>query len=385
MSDVHELESRIERLEERVAKLEHKRAGGQAILPVQSKSDSNALALAGFSSLILGGAFVLRALTESQTIPRLAGAILGLTYAAFWVWRGSRVYAITAAIIAFPLIWETTVRFQIFDPLIAAILIGVFGLLFVWKEPWVGWVGVVAASATAFAIGPSIATLIAVTIVGIAAKKWEYAAWPAAIAANVIGLILIVTPTAGAPYALVAYAALWQLLPVQSTIASVIGLGGATYLLIPNLHVLPLIWCVTGLIAVEFRRSIEGVVWIVAGAVLTPLAGIAALFAIFRVRRREERLVLLGVLAYSAFLGINAVVNAPLIHTIILVSFAAALALIPMWETRILARVMLVAGGLQILIEDLSLGSAAILVFAFALYGAALIVVSRYKLSPSVQ
>ncbi|HLJ73389.1 MAG TPA: hypothetical protein VKU62_02295, partial [Thermoanaerobaculia bacterium] len=313
MSDVHELESRIERLEERVAKLEHKRSAGQAVLPVQTKSDSNALALAGFASLILGGAFVLRALTESQTIPRLAGAILGLTYGAFWVWRGNRVYAITAAIIAFPLIWETTVRFQIFHPLTAAIFIGAFGVLFVWKEPWVAWVGVVAAAATAFAIGPSIAMLIAISIVGVVAKKWEYAAWPAAIAANVTALILIVTPPAGAPYALVAYAALWQLLPVQSTIASLIGLGGATYLLIPNLHVLPLMWCATGLIALEFRRSIEGVIWIVAGAVLTPLAGIAALVAIFRVRRREERLVLLGVLAYSAFLGINAVVNAPLI------------------------------------------------------------------------
>src|SRR5262249_33698196 len=80
-----ELESRVARLEAALAevegglaKLEHKR--GQAPLPVpeEPKKETTLLAVAGICSLILGGAFVLRALTESQTIPRLAGAILGL-------------------------------------------------------------------------------------------------------------------------------------------------------------------------------------------------------------------------------------------------------------------------------------------------------------------
>ena len=85
---------------------------------------------------------------------------------------------------------------------------------------------------------------------------------------------------------------------------------------------------------------------------------------------------MLGVFPYTVFMGINSIVNAPLINTIILASFASLLALIPLWETRILARVVLVAGGLQILIEDLRLG-AGTMVVAFALYGAALIVVSK--------
>jgi hypothetical protein len=274
-------------------------------------------------------------------------------------------------------VWETTVRFHIITPIVASVLIAAFGLLFLRRDPVLAWVGSVGAIAAAFAIGPSVAMLIAISVIGVFATKFEFAAWPAAIAANIIAPILIVTKPPGTPIALVVYAALWQLLPVQSTIASLIGIGGTTFLLIPDLRILAAVWCAAGLLAAEFRRPVESPIWIVAATILTPVAGIAALVAFFRVKQREERLVLLGVVAYSAFMGINAIVNAPLIHTLILVTFASLLALIPMWETRILARVALVAGGLQIVIEVLRLGNAAMLVVAFALYGAALIVVSK--------
>ena len=393
MSTGPELDSRVARLEAalaeidgRLAKLEHRRSGGQAILPVQSESpkETNVLASIGICSLILGGAFVMRALTESQTIPRLAGAILGLAYAGYWIWRANRFYASTAAVIAFPLIWETTIRFQVFTPLVASILIAAVGILFVRKDVVLAWVGSVGAIAAAFAIGPSPAMLIAISVIGVYARKWEFAGWPSAIASNIIALTLIVTRPQGTVIGLVCYAAIWTLLPVQSTFAALIGGGGATYIMLTDLRLLAAAWAVIGVAAAETARrtssrtiAIQSVVWVIAATVLNPVAGIAAAVAFALTRWREERLALLAVFSYTVFMGINSVVNAPLIHTIILVSFASLMAMIPIWETRILARVLLVAGGLQILIEDLRLGSATMMVIAFALYGIALLVVSK--------
>ena len=204
------------------------------------------------------------------------------------------------------------------------------------------------------------------------------------IASNIIALILIVTRPQGTVIGLVCYAAIWTLMPVQSTLAALIGGGGATFIMLPDLRVLSAVWAVIGIAAAAtaWRTSsraiaIQSVVWIIAATALHPLAGIAAIVAFALTRWREERLALLAVFAYTVFMGINSVVNAPLIHTIILVSFASLMAMIPIWETRILARVLLVAGGLQILIEDLRLGSAMMMVIAFALYGVALLVVSK--------
>jgi hypothetical protein len=385
-SRVARLEAALAEIDGRLARLEHRRSGGQATLPVQTDApkETNVLASIGICSLILGGAFVLRALTESQTIPRVAGAILGLTYAGYWIWRANRFYASTAALIAFPLIWETTARFQIFTPLIASILIAATGILFVRKDAVLAWVGSAGAIAAAFAIGPSPAMLLAISAIGVYARKWEFAAWPAALATNIIALILIVTRPQGTVIALICYAAVWTLLPVQSTLAALIGGGGATYLMLPDLRVLSAAWAVIGIAAAETARrtssrtiAIQSVVWIVGATVLAPVAGIAAIIAFVRTQWREERLALLAVFSYTVFMGINSIVDAPLIHTIILASFASLLAMIPIWETRILARVLLVAGGLQILIEDLRLGSATMMVIAFALYGIALLVVSK--------
>ncbi|HEY6844261.1 MAG TPA: hypothetical protein VI391_08845 [Thermoanaerobaculia bacterium] len=401
MSDVGGLEARIERLEARVAKLEHKRSGGQAILPAQTASESNVLALAGFSSLILGGAFVLRALTESQMIPHLAGAILGLTYAAFWVWRGNRVYAITAAVIAFPLIWETTARFNILSPTIANILITIYGGYFLFaairrNEQVLAWSGSVGAIGAAFAIGPSPATLIVISVIGAAitwfARQWEFMPWPAAIASNVVALILVVTHPPATPFVLIAYAALWLRCAVQTTIALLVGVGGATFLLIPNLQTLSIVWAAAGLIAAEISRrisrreiAIQSVIWIVAATVLMPFAGAAGIVALVRLRWREERLAALAAFLYAAFMALNIVVDVPLVRTAVLASFAVALALIGSltgnWESSVLARVALVAGGVKLIVEDLRVGSAAIMVVAFALYGAALILVSRVSRS----
>ena len=46
---------------------------------------ANALTLAGRSFLVLGGAFLLRAITEGGRVPVFVGALLGLAYALLWI------------------------------------------------------------------------------------------------------------------------------------------------------------------------------------------------------------------------------------------------------------------------------------------------------------
>src|SRR5580765_5659375 len=45
----------------------------------------NALTQVGRSCLVLGGAFLIRAMTDSGTLPRSIGAALGLSYALLWI------------------------------------------------------------------------------------------------------------------------------------------------------------------------------------------------------------------------------------------------------------------------------------------------------------
>src|SRR5512140_3791720 len=102
---------------------------------------ANALTLAGRSFLVLGGAFLLRAITEGGRLPVFVGALLGLAYALFWIgaaWRtGSRgartsanVHGVTAALIAFPLVGEAATRLAAFSPFVAAVALAVTSAAF---------------------------------------------------------------------------------------------------------------------------------------------------------------------------------------------------------------------------------------------------------------
>ena len=46
------------------------------------------LSLVGRTCLILGGAYVLRALTDAGTLPRVGGTVLGIAYAIAWLGAG---------------------------------------------------------------------------------------------------------------------------------------------------------------------------------------------------------------------------------------------------------------------------------------------------------
>ena len=81
------------------------------------------LPLAGRSILVLGGAFLVRILTEAGTLSPRAGVALGLLYAVSWLALADRAasrgrslsaafLAVSSLLIACPLVWEATTRFH---------------------------------------------------------------------------------------------------------------------------------------------------------------------------------------------------------------------------------------------------------------------------------
>jgi uncharacterized membrane protein len=129
------------------------------------------IALVGRTLVILGGAYLFRALSDREVIPPLMGAVAGMAYAMWWLIevdrtmrRGERLsavfYGLGAAMIAYPLIWETTVRFEILAPAGAAVGLVLFlllGLAVAWRRD----LSEVAWSATLLTVGTAIGLLFA--------------------------------------------------------------------------------------------------------------------------------------------------------------------------------------------------------------------------------
>jgi hypothetical protein len=121
---------------------------------------------------------------------------------------------------------------------------------------------------------------------------------------------------------------------------------------------------------------------------------LAAIVIVARVEERFARGTALGVAAagvvvcvvYAAVHLIHASdpMSLALIRTLSLALVAAGLALVARFSWAAgaigLARSVLVIGGLQLLIEDVRIGSALMLVAAFAAYGGAMVVVGRCAL-----
>jgi hypothetical protein len=189
-SDVEQFSERLRNLERRVSALEGQtenasqapatlaRAAGRVARteswpqePGQGSSASNLPAgvLPVFGKAVLGiaGAYLLRAIAESETLPKLALLVVAIVYAGMWlVWAfsthatnhfASVTYAITAALILSPMLWESTVSFQVLSPVFtAAVLVAfvVLALALAWRQGLqvIPWVATLAAVATALAL-----------------------------------------------------------------------------------------------------------------------------------------------------------------------------------------------------------------------------------------
>ncbi len=179
---VNRFASRLESLELRVFALEHP-SEALGPLPVQELASSETVedrsfALAGGAFSVLGkallgiaGAYLLRAVAESTSLPKPGVAAIAIAYAMFWLvwasrvpagaWFASVTYACTSALILAPMLWELTLNFKVLSPEFTAGVLGAFVCLasaLGWKRDLAIVLWVAFSSAAVLAIGLSIAT-----------------------------------------------------------------------------------------------------------------------------------------------------------------------------------------------------------------------------------
>jgi len=121
----------------------------------------------GKAVLGIAGAYLLRALTESSSIPKLPILLLAIFYAVGWMAIAVRThavnrfasttYSVTSALILAPLLWESTVRFQTLSAtftatVLAAYVVVAIGLSWRGNLQVIPWLATLASVATALAL-----------------------------------------------------------------------------------------------------------------------------------------------------------------------------------------------------------------------------------------
>jgi hypothetical protein len=228
------LSERIDALEAAMARASETRvaAPGELLvpagadLPAPSRPDLvGVLSLIGRTLIVFGGAYLLRALTESGRLPPKSGVLLGLIYALAWLGAADRAagarrpvsslfHGLAAVAIGLPLVWEAAARFHFFRPLTAAAALAVFtalALTVAWRRRLQSLAGVVTVGAIvamgALAVGTDelpIYTLL-VVLLGLATwglgelLDWRWLAWPPAAAADVLLIALVARATTTPP------------------------------------------------------------------------------------------------------------------------------------------------------------------------------------------
>lgn len=158
VSALDQLSQKIESLEERIVVLERQQ---RDVLPLDSpmpgldlqrprapetwrgfpplETPLGAVPILGKAVLGIAGAYLLRALAESSSIPKLPVLFIAIAYSYCWLIWAARVhkasqfasatYGVTSALILSPLLWESAVRFQVLSAAWAAIaLVGFVAL-----------------------------------------------------------------------------------------------------------------------------------------------------------------------------------------------------------------------------------------------------------------
>ncbi|MGE3842640.1 MAG: hypothetical protein AB7I50_13725 [Vicinamibacterales bacterium] len=191
------------------------------------------LSLAGRSLIVLGGAYLLRAITEAGALPPRAGSLSALGYATLWVFAADRAarrgrpldatfHGLVSSLVAYPLIYEATVRFEYFTAALSAVALAALGALALWvawrrSHQVLAWVTTVSMLVVIAALAPATQTPLpyawCLVLLGVATlwlgyvKDWTALRWPAAVAVDLIGAGLVaravVTPPRDPPAAVV--------------------------------------------------------------------------------------------------------------------------------------------------------------------------------------
>lgn len=215
-SDVSAMRARLEAVERGLAPAAAGSLPVAAIPDVDAAQVAGWLALLGRTLVILGGAYLLRAVTSAQLVPYAAGVGIGLLYGAPWLVLASRAgsrgrrldafcYGLSTALIGYPLVWEATIRFGVFSPaesalVLGALTAGAFGLSAVWRLHSLA--AIVTCGVLASAVGLAVATeaWLPYTVLTIATgvatlwlgylRDWVLLRWPAALAVDLMIVVL---------------------------------------------------------------------------------------------------------------------------------------------------------------------------------------------------
>ena len=186
--------------------------GGTALLP-----------LVGRTLLVLGGAFLFRALTDDKMLLPAAGVALGLLYAVVMGVladratgaagrRSAAFHGLSAAMIGMPLVFEATTRFHVLSPPAAAAFVTAFAAFLVWVAwrrdvQFLAWVAALGCVGTALALlwaTQAVATVsVALLVFGIGSlwltygRRWHGLRWPAALGADLA--VFLMTHVAASP------------------------------------------------------------------------------------------------------------------------------------------------------------------------------------------
>ena len=169
------------------------------------------LSLVGRTCLVLGGAYLLRALTDAGTLPRVGGTVLGLVYAVAWLVPAYRLdavgrslvapfYGVATALVAFPILWEAAVRVKLLTPAqtalamaaVTALALVVAAMRRIQSLAWIiSFAGVVAALLLLAAVDPSDNSLgLYLAFLGVStlwlgySLDWIWLRWPVAFIAD---------------------------------------------------------------------------------------------------------------------------------------------------------------------------------------------------------
>jgi hypothetical protein len=125
----------------------------------------------GKAMLGIAGAYLLRAVAESSSLPKVGVAAIAIAYALAWLvwasrakageWLVGTVYACTSALILAPMLWELTLRFKVLSaPATAAVVCGfvVAASALAWKRAFAPVLWVANVTAAAIALPLSIAS-----------------------------------------------------------------------------------------------------------------------------------------------------------------------------------------------------------------------------------
>jgi hypothetical protein len=314
------LRARIEALEGALAQRPQSVAGDEAteaLLPVAGFDLASLLTPLGRTCLVLGGAYLLRALTDAGRIPVAGGIALGLAYALVWFLVADRAaarrplsglfHALTAVVIGLPILWEASVRFQVLPPGGSAAALALF-LLAAFAVARRGRLQSLAAAATLGVTGTAlalavlsgvlwpyalllIATSIAASWLGDACG-WPWLCWPPALAAVIAVAPLApraaMEPAPDPPAAALVTALLLCATPIGLAAARV-ARGGAVRLFDAVTTLLALGAGLAAATAVAAHLGGETRAAIAAGTLVAGLFAYGAVFLLLRFRPGEER------------------------------------------------------------------------------------------------